>query len=311
MPSTPACHLRARPQNARVPQLVRTAMSSTPYVFDVTEADFEEKVLVASTRVPVLVDFWAPWCAPCRQLTPILERLATEMKGQVLVAKVNTDNEQQLAAIFGIRSLPTVMVVRNGRPLDGFVGVQPESAIRTMLLPHLGDALPAEEEPEPPVPEETDLDSLIAELRARVAAEPDKGEHRIELAQALLSSGAVDEVEAIVNGLTGDIADGDAAKKLRAQLGFVHAVRGAPPPAELARAIDADPANLHARHQLGVHALLAGRPDLAFEQFLEIMRRDRKYEDDLGRRTLIQAMLVTDDADLVSATRRRMAALLF
>ncbi len=300
-----------RRQNARVPTPVFTAMSSTPYVFDVTEADFEEKVLKASTSVPVLVDFWAPWCAPCRQLAPILERLAAEMKGKVLVAKVNTDNEQQLAAIFGIRSLPTVMVVRNGRPLDGFVGVQPESAIRTMLLPHLGDALPANEEPEPPMPAETDLNSLIATLRARLAAEPDKAEHRIELAEALLATGAVDEVEAIVNGLTGDVASSDRAKKLRARLDFALTARGAPPPDDLARAIDADPANLKARHQLGVHLLLSGRPDLAFEQFLEIMRRDRKYENDLGRRTLIDAMLVTDDADLVSTTRRRMAALVF
>ncbi len=286
-------------------------MSSTAYVYDVTAADFEEKVLTASTRVPVLVDFWAPWCAPCRQLAPVLERLAAELKGQVLVAKVNTDNEQQLAALFGIRSLPTVMVVRHGRPLDGFVGVQSESAIRTMLLPHLGDAVPEDTATEPPATAEADPDARIAELRARVAAEPDKGEHRIELAQALLAAGAVDEGETIVDGLTGDLAESDGANKLRAQISFARAVRGAPPAADLARIIDADPANLQARHLLGAHLLLGGRPDLAFEQFLEIMRRDRKYEDDLGRRTLIQAMLVTDDADLVSATRRRMAALLF
>lgn len=287
-------------------------MASSQYVFDATQADFEEKVLVASTRVPVLVDFWAPWCAPCRALAPVLEKLAEEHRGNLLVAKVNTDDQMQLAALFGIRSLPTVMLIRDGRPVDGFMGAQPESVIRQFLAPHLGD-LPAPEDEPLPEEEEAPLapEDVVAILRERVAAEPDKEELKLELARALMETGAVDEVEAILNHLPANLAEGDRAKTLRAQLAFAHAIHGAPSARELAAAIEAEPGNLRARHQLGTRFLLAGEHAAALEQFLEIMRRDRKFDDDLGRRTLIQAFALVDDADLVAATRRRMSAMIF
>jgi putative thioredoxin len=288
-------------------------MAASTHVFDVTQADFEEKVLLASTRVPVLVDFWAPWCAPCRALTPVLEKLAAENAGNLLVAKVNTDEQMQLATLFGIRSLPTVMLIRDGRPVDGFMGAQPESVIREFLAPHLGD-LP------PPVDEETDdavdeapLDPLeaVAALRAQVAAEPGREELKLDLARALMATGATAEVEAILDRLPANLAESDAARTLRAQLAFAQAIDGAPTARELATTIEADPANLRARHQLGTRFLLAGESAAALEQFLEIMRRDRKFDEDLGRRTLIQAFALVDDADLVAATRRKMAAMLF
>jgi len=287
-------------------------MATSPYVFDVTQADFEQKVLVASTQVPVLVDFWAPWCAPCRALAPVLDKLAEEQRGNLLVAKVNTDEQMQLAALFGIRSLPTVMLIRDGRPVDGFMGVQPESVIRQFLAPHLGDLPPPDDEPAPE-DEQAPLapEDVVALLRERVAAEPDKDEPKLELARALMATGAVDEVEAILNHLPANLAEGDAAKTLRAQLGFAHAVNGAPSARELAAAIEAEPGNLRARHQLGTRFLLAGEYAEAVEQFLEIMRRDRGFDDDLGRRTLIQSFSLIDDADLVAATRRRMASMIF
>jgi putative thioredoxin len=289
-------------------------MSTSPYVFDVTQADFEQKVLVASTRVPVLVDFWAPWCAPCRALSPVLDKLADEQRGNLLVAKVNTDDQMQLAALFGIRSLPTVMLIRDGRPVDGFMGVQPEATIRQFLAPHLGDLppplddeLPADDvEPEPAPPEDR-----VADLRARIAAEPDKPELQLDLAAALMELGATAEVEALIDALPANLAEGDAAKLLRAKLAFARALDGAPAAQTLAAAVETNPADLRARHQLGTRLLLAGEPAAALEQFLEIMRRDRKFDEDLGRRTLIQAFALIDDADLVAATRRRMSAMLF
>jgi putative thioredoxin len=287
-------------------------MSASAFVFDVTQADFEEKVLLASTRVPVLVDFWAPWCAPCRSLAPILDKLAEENQGKLLVAKVNTDEQMQLATLFGIRSLPTVMLIRDGRPVAGFMGAQPESVIRQFLAPHLGDAPPELEGALPPEPEpQLSAEETIAILEARIAAEPDKDELKLELAQALMGTGAVAEVEAILDRLPANLAEGDAAKTLRARLGFAHAIVGAPPRRELSALVDSAPADLRARHQLGTRFLLDGDYAQAVEQFLEIMRRDRKFDDDLGRRTLIQAFALIDDPDLVSATRRKMASMLF
>ena len=286
-------------------------MSDSPHVFDVTQADFEEKVLAASNRVPVLVDFWAPWCAPCKALAPILDKLADEQQGKLLVAKVNTEDQMELAALFGVRSLPTVMLIRDGRPIDGFMGALPENEIRSFLEPHLGDlAIIPDAEP-PAAIESRSAAEIVADARARAAAEPEKSELRMELARALMATGEVGEVESILDQLPANLSESDAARKLRAQLAFATALNGAPTMGELTASLADNPDNLRARHQLGTRFLLHGDSAQALEQFLEVMRRDRTFDDDLGRRTLIQAFAVIEDPDLVSATRKKMAAMLF
>lgn len=284
-------------------------MSDSPHIYDVTQADFEQKVLVASTRIPVLVDFWAPWCAPCKQLTPILEKVVADYGGQVLLAKVNTDEQAQLAQLFGIRSLPTVMLLKDGRPLDGFMGVQPESVIREILEAHVGPPTAvAEAEPEV-VP--VDPAQRVLELRAAIAAEPGRDESKLELATVLMSLGEVDEAARLLDALPANLAESAPAKTLRSQLSFARVLKGAPPQAELAVLVKHDPANLKARHQLGTRLLIEGEAEAALEQFLEMMRRDRAFEDDLGRKSLIAAFDLVEDAELVSRTRRQMASMLF
>jgi len=127
----------------RTPNL-ENAMSQTPYIFDVTSANFEQLVLENSFHKPVLVDFWAEWCAPCKALMPLLAKITEEYQGQLLLAKVNCDIEQDVVARFGVRSLPTVVLFKDGQPIDGFAGAQPESAVRAMLQPHV-QAAPAPE----------------------------------------------------------------------------------------------------------------------------------------------------------------------
>ena len=288
-------------------------MDTPDPIFDATQADFEQTVLAASMQIPVLVDFWAPWCAPCRQLTPVLEKVVASYGGRVLLAKVNTDDEMQLAALFGIRSLPTVMLIREGRPVDGFMGAQPESVIRELLAAHVGE--PGEPEPDPadpaPAVDERTPAERVTELRALVAAEPARDELKLELAEALVRSGAPEEAQGLLDALPANLAESDRARAVRSQLTFARALADAPPRRDLEQRLSREPADLRARHQLGAHLLIAGEHAAALDQFLEIMKRNRGFDDDLGRRSLIAAFDLVADPELVSATRRRMSSLLF
>lgn len=292
-------------------------MNDNNWVFDVDELRFEQDVLLRSMQVPILVDFWAPWCAPCRQLAPVLEKIAAAEQGRVWVAKVNTDEQRQLASLFGVRSLPTVMLMVGGRPVDGFVGVQSESHIRALIAPYLADA-PLDDaegedgEPEPLVPETpVELHERAARLRAEVAQHPENADLKLELTETLLQQGETEEARATLATLPAAASEGDRAKRLASHLYFLDAARQAPPPETLRQRLQDHPEDLSARHAYGALLLLERRPQEALEQFLRMLKQDRKFGDDLGRRSLIQAFHMVDDADLVSQTRRQMSALLF
>lgn len=286
-------------------------MINPVFIFDCTEADFEQKVLLASTQQPVLIDFWAPWCGPCKQLTPIIEKIVTDLRGKVLLAKINTDEQAQLAAAFGVRSLPTIVLLKNGRPVDGFMGVQPESTIKEWLAPHLvGIAEPVNENIEEVTVELSPAERIQA-ARDAIHAEPDKAELKLELIEALRANGETALVEQELSALPVNFANHDTAKKARSWLEFTQALMDAPDENALRNRLARQEGDHLARYQLGVRHLLAGDAETALDAFFEIMRRDRKFEDDLGRKSLIAAFTLIADSDLISRTRKRMAAILF
>ncbi|MDH7453290.1 thioredoxin [Luteimonas composti] len=286
-----------------------SVQNSTPHVFDATTAGFEEDVLRRSLEVPVLVDFWAEWCGPCKTLGPILEKLAGEFHGAFLLAKVDTEKEPQIAGAFQIRSIPTVFLVKDGQIVDGFQGALAEGQVRQFLQHHgIAPAEPADEAPAKAAP--LDPQAEVARLREAVAAEPDKDELRLDLALALLQTGAPAEAERLLDALPANLATDDRAVKARARLGFAALLADAPPPAALEAAIAADPGDLRARHLLGVHRIVGNDPEGGLEQFLEMLQRDRSFEDGLPRRALIDAFRIVEDAELVGRYRRRMASLL-
>ncbi len=286
------------------------AAADTTHSFDVKTETFEQDVLGRSTQVPVLVDFWADWCAPCKQLKPILEKLAAEYGGGFILAKVNSDEEQQLPALFGVRSLPTVILLKDGRPVDGFMGAVPESQVRQFLAQHGVEPLAAAE-PAEPAPDLRTPQQQVADLEAQIASSPDQPELQLDLAVALSRAGEVARAATVLDGLPANLAEDDRAKRVRATLDFAAALNGAPSAAELTQRLEQDENDHAARHLLGVHALVGGETESALQHFLELLRRDKAWNEGAARRALVDAFKVIDDEDLVGIYRRKMASLLF
>ncbi len=286
-------------------------MSDLPHVFDATTETFEAQVLQKSLETPVLVDFWATWCGPCKTLGPILEKLAGEYHGAFELAKVDVDKEQQIAAAFQIRSVPTVFLVKGGQIVDGFPGALPEGQLREFLAQHGVTPLdaPADDASAEPVP--LDPQTQVTALREAIAAEPDKDELKLDLALALIKTGATAEAGQLLDALPANLSTDDRAVRARARLDFGNALAGAPAADALAARVQADGNDLEARHQLGIHHLLGGQDEAALEQFIEMLRIDRNFRDGQPRKALIDAFRVIEDEDLVGRYRRRMAALLF
>ena len=291
-------------------------MTTTDFVFDTTEASFEQDVILRSKDVPILVDFWASWCEPCKALGPILEKLAAEFNGAFLLAKVDVDAEQQLAGYFQVKSIPTVMLLKNGQIVDGFPGALPENQLREFLKHHEIEAKESSTELAPDaieeaIPEVIDPESDVMHLRAAIQAEPEKAELKLDLMLALLKTGGFAEAEKILDGLPANLAIDDRAIKAKSRLAFAAVLKDAPPASILEQAIASDPDDSRARHYLGVRYLMDGKIEAGLEQFLEMLKRNKAYEEGLPRKALIDAFRIIEDEDLVSQYRRKMSALLF
>ena len=259
-------------------------MSDTPYKFAATTESFATAVVEASRERPVLVDFWAPWCGPCRTLMPLLERIADDYGGRFALAKVNTDEEQQVAARFGIRSIPTVMLFDQGAAVEQFVGVQPEQAIRALLERYL--APPAGDDAGGPAGPTGPLEEALA---ARDVA----------------------RATAAIAALEAEDPQRAALKALRARVAFLEAATAQPDVVALRSALAGDPSDGAARHALAAHHALAGDYATALSEWLELMRRNRRYGDDLARRSLLAVFDVLGEGhELTASYRRRMASLL-
>ena len=287
-------------------------MTTTHFIFDATVASFEQDVILKSKDTPILVDFWASWCEPCKVLGPILEKLAAEFNGGFLLAKVDVDTEQQLAGYFQVKSIPTVMLLKNGQIVDGFPGALPEGQVREFLKHHEIKAKEtAPEITEEALPEVIDPETEVMNLRAAIQTEPDKPELKLDLMQALLKTGGFVEAEKILDALPANLAIDDRAIKAKARLGFATVLKDAPPASILEQAIASNPDDCRARHYLGVRYLMEDKAEEGLEQFLEMLKRNKTFEEGLPRKALIDAFRIIEDEDLVGQYRRKMSSLLF
>jgi putative thioredoxin len=287
---------------------------TTPTVFDATQANFEAEVINASFDQPVLVDFWATWCGPCKTLGPLIEKVVGEYAGAIKLAKVDCDKEQQLATMFGVRSIPTVVLVREGQLVDGFTGALPEAQLREFLARHVQPGAGAEngdlvEDLAPPLAETAE--QAIARIQQEIAREPDRAELKLDLALAQLRAGNAAAAQAELDALPANLASDDRARRLRGQLELAHAVKDAPSAAELQQRVAKDPADYAARDLLGLRLLLEGDAAAGLEHLLGVLKADRNWNDGQAKKHLVAAFNVLDDAELVGTYRRKMSSLLF
>jgi len=289
-------------------------MSQTPYIFDVTSANFEQLVLENSFHKPVLVDFWAEWCAPCKALMPLLAKITEEYQGELLLAKVNCDIEQDVVARFGVRSLPTVVLFKDGQPVDGFAGAQPESAIRAMLEPHV--QLPA-------APDADQLEAaqtLFAEgrigeaenlLKQLLSEENENAAALILYARCLAERGELGEAETVLGAVKGD-EHKQALAGARAQLTFLRQANDLPEVADLKSRLAQNAEDDEAAFQLTIQQLARQQHEAALDGLLKLFVRNRSYADGLPHKTLLQVFdLLGSDHPLVATYRRKLYQALY
>ncbi len=281
------------------------------HCIDVNEANFMQEVVEASRHVPVLVDFWAPWCGPCRSLGPILEKLAAEYQGRFRLAKVNSDENQALAGQFGVRGIPAVKAVVNGELVNEFTGALPESAVREFidaLLPSPAEPL-RQEALAAQARGETDATRKL--LLQAIRLDPEHEQARLDLVDVLLDAGDLAEAQRLLDEVAEVAKDRGRIDSLAARLALAQGASDGADEAALRARLAADAADLTARLELA--KLLALKQDHrgALDNLLEIVRRDRAFGEDIGRKTMLQIFsLLGPDSDLTRKYRSELSACL-
>jgi len=283
-------------------------MSEASYYFDVSAENFEQYVVENSRHVPVLVDFWAPWCGPCQSLMPLLSRLAEEYAGQFLLAKVNIDEQPELATRFGVRSVPTVKLVRHGEVINEFMGAIPEQQIRQFIDPYI------ERESDRQLPaiqaafDAGEHDQALAQLQQLRDAEPTNLRLVLTQAEMLLALKQLESVKALLQALPANLEQETEVQTLRSRLQLLSAIQNAPDVATLRQRVETDPCDSEARYQLAMQLNAAADYEGALAAFLELLKRDRSYAEDGARKGMLMIFdQLGGEGELVSHYRRQMA----
>jgi putative thioredoxin len=279
-------------------------------MIEVTRQNFQEEVIAASHGVPVLVDFWAPWCAPCRALSPVLERIERDLAGQVVLVKVNSDENPEIVAALGVRGIPNVVLFKEGRPVDNFVGALPEARIREFLARHVHDPVQRQLDVAREAMQEKRYAAAADALGMLLAINPADQKIRSEYVIALTRLGRFEQARKIFEPL-GAPARSDL--RLAAVARLLDACEGSALDGEagLRKAVEQSPEDHDARLALAQWLMAQSRWAESMDQLLVIAGRDRKFGDDIARRMMLAVFELCPDAALVASYRRKLSASLY
>ncbi len=278
---------------------------------DVTDEGFQERVIEASRRVPVILDFWAEWCGPCQVLKPILEKLAAEYQGRFVLAKVDSDEHPRLAGRYAVRGIPTVVAVVNGEEVERFSGAQPESQVRQFLDRVIPSLASRHRDEAMALVAQGHVSTAVGLLEKALETTPGDESLRMMLARLQWDSGFCDEARKTMDALAPASRLEEEAAALLAKMELEEKIRDLPGEETLLEQIVSAPEDLGAR--LNYASVMASKGDYgaALDQLLEIVRRDRTFQDDVGRKTMLKLFqMIQGQDDLVSRYRKLLSATL-
>ena len=286
-------------------------MSELSNVVEITASSFQQDVVEKSNQIPVLVDFWADWCAPCKMQLPVLLNLAEAYPEQLLIAKINTDQERALAEQHGIRSLPTLRLYRYGEVVEEMLGAQSEATLRTLIEAYI------ERESDRALQQALELQAqgsrqeALGLLARAYVDDPDNPRLTLAYARLCIEENQLDRAEELIQALPREDREAPQAKGLQTLLEFSRSVSDAPTAKELESTLEDNPALSQARYQLAARQVISADYDNALENFMLLLRQDRNYGDGAAQRGLLTVFaLLNEDDERIPKYRRQMFALL-
>lgn len=289
-------------------------MTDSPFIFEANPQNFQQVVLENSMQVPVLVDFWADWCQPCKTLMPILSKLAEEYQGGFILVKVNADDNQQLAAQFGVRNLPTVKVVKDGQIVDEFMGVQPENEIRQIIDRHRTRRTEPYRQQALQMFSGGQMDEAVQLMEQVMQHEPDFHEAAMELCGMYMQLDRLDDAEKLAEGIDASKVDAQALNQLQSEIkqAKLQAQMGDVNPQALEQRLADNPDDLEAMLELAKLRIATGEMEAGLELYFQVHRKDATFQDGAGKKGLFESFeLLGSGNPLVKKYRNKLFSSLY